>query len=121
MVWYPREELIIYIHDEQIHAYGGRLGFHRDSSLLTRIIKATREYDGDIYQKAAFLLRELITAHVFEDGQHRTGFMVAAVFLRENGESLHCADYRQARSFLKSIRMYNVDQIAEWLRHGCIP
>lgn len=118
MVWYPRRELIEYIHDAQIHRYGGRLGFHRDPSLLDMIVAQTRRCEGGIYRKAAFLLRSLITAHVFRDGQHRTAFFVTVMFLEQNGESVHCDDYGQARTFLKGIRMYDNDQIARWLEFG---
>lgn len=117
MTWYPREELITYIHDQQIAKYGGRLGFHRDPSLLAKIISETKRRNGDTYSKAAFLLRTIITSHIFKDGQHRTAFVVTEMFLRENKQSIHC-NYQQARMFLKNIRSHNVEEIARWLRHG---
>lgn len=118
MTWYPREDLIVYIHDEQIRKYGGRMGFHRDPSLLSAILKETRKYEGDIYQKAAFLLKEIVTAHVFEDGQHRTAFVTVEMFLRQNGETLYYRDYREAQRFLKRVHEHTLGEIAAWLRHG---
>ena len=121
MVWYPREELIIYIHDEQVKEYGGRLGFHRDRSLLTLIINETRRCEGDIFHKAAFLLRKTILTHVFKDGQHRTGFVMVDMFLRENHRKMYHSDYLQARTFLKRIRTYSIQEIVEWLKYGRVP
>ena len=110
--------MIEYIHDEQILKYGGRLGFHRDPSLLDEISALARGCEGDTYQKAAFLLRSLITAHVFKDGQHRTAFVVTSLFLRENGKEIRCNNYSQARTFLKDIRAHDLDEIARWLKYG---
>jgi len=94
------------------------MGFHRDRRILDKIIADTRNHEGDVYGKAAFLLRKLIVDHVFRDGQHRTAFVVAVDFLRKNGGDIYYADYQKARSFLKSIRAYDVEQITQWIRHG---
>jgi len=118
LTWYPRGELIEYVHDEQIRKYGGRMGFHRDSKILDRIIAGTREYEGDICEKAAFLLRRLIVDHVFRDGQHRTAFVVAVDFLKKNNGSIYHGDYQKARSFFKEYRAYDVEQVARWIRYG---
>ena len=121
VTWYPRRELIVYIHDEQIKKYGGRMGFHRDPSLLDMIVRETRKYEGDIYQKAAFLLSKIIYTHVFKDGQHRTAFATTEMFLRKNGARIYYRDYKEAQRFLKEIGQYKIDEIAEWLRHGRHP
>ena len=94
------------------------MGFHRDRKILDKILADSREYEGDIYEKAAFLLRRLIVDHVFRDGQHRTAFVVAVDFLRKNDGSIYHGDYQKARSFLKSIQAYDVEQIARWIRYG---
>jgi death-on-curing family protein len=118
MVWYPRRKLIEYVHDEQIMKYKGRLGFHRDPSLLTRMVAETRRFEGDIYTKAAFLLKQIITTHVFKDGNHRTAFVITEYFLNENGEAMRVTDYQEARTFLKDIRKHDLERIARWLKYG---
>jgi len=35
VTWYPRRELVEWLHDELIRELGGRLGYLRDPSLIT--------------------------------------------------------------------------------------
>lgn len=68
--------------------------------------------------KAAYLLRELVTAHIFNDGNHRTAYVTVKDFLQQNNANLHVHDYSDAGRFLKNIQAYNIDDIAEWIKHG---
>ena len=53
---------------------------------LRRILEETAEHDG-VYTRAAFLLRKLVTAHYFEDGNKRTAWVTMREYLQEHDET----------------------------------
>ncbi len=118
VTWHPRKELIIYINEKQIEKYGGFKGIRRNPNFLTDIIKEVRNSDGDIFHKASILLKRLITARIFEDGNHRTAYVAVKYFLKENGEDVYIENYLEGQKFLKMIHAYSIVEIAEWLKHG---
>ncbi|MCD2203852.1 Fic family protein [Halobacterium sp. KA-6] len=81
-----------------------------------RIIRDADEYN-DVYTRAAYLLRKLITRHVFEDGNKRTAWVTTRKFLDDHGE-IPAEHGPNAEQFLKRIRRYDVEEIAEWLETG---
>ena len=56
---------------------------NRSLSGFDALVEKMKQIDGT-YAKAAFLLRETITLHFFEDGNHRAGFLLTMLFLRMN-------------------------------------
>ncbi|MBI5355013.1 MAG: type II toxin-antitoxin system death-on-curing family toxin [Candidatus Aenigmarchaeota archaeon] len=74
---------------------------------------------GDIYDKAAIILRGLIKKHPFVSGNRRTAFTVTEAFLELNGEHplvIHDSEV------LQGIReeFYSLDEIKHWLKGGKI-
>lgn len=92
----------------------------KPDSFIDEIIKKTRETEGDVYDKAALLIYELITLHGFASGNKRTGFITGLRFLRKNGGKIRTKTFKRADSIIKRIRQYNVKEIAVWLRTGDI-
>ena len=84
--------------------------------VLRQLLEGAEELSGE-YQQGAFLLRKLITEHIFEDGNKRTAWVTTREYLQS-------ADLRPAESgervphILRRIRRYDVDEIAEWLETG---
>lgn len=83
---------------------------------LRELLEEAENVDGT-YQRAAFLLRKLITAHVFRDGNKRTAWVTAREYLAENGLRPAEAGDRIPH-VLRRIRRYDVDEIARWLETG---
>lgn len=83
---------------------------------LRELLAEAEEQDG-VYWRAAFLLRKLITGHVFKDGNKRTAWVTTRAYLDEH-------DLRPAKTgdrvphVLRRIRRYDVDEIARWLESG---
>ena len=72
------------------------------------------------YQRAAALLRKIITAHYFEDGNKRTGWMTAREYLDDHGHVPAERDPERVEHVMKSIRAFGVSEIAKWLEDGKI-
>jgi death-on-curing family protein len=54
---------------------------------LEYAIEKTRNEEGDLYDKAAVLLIELVRGHAFASGVRRTAYAATISFLRINGEA----------------------------------
>lgn len=77
------------IHQQQIQEHGGLQGL-RDPALLESALARPRQrwaYGelAALAELAAAYAEALVVAHAFVDGNKRTGFLVAVVFLRLNG------------------------------------
>ncbi len=83
---------------------------------LRRIVREADEQDG-LYLRAGFLLRKLITSHLFEDGNKRTGWASTVKYLDRNGET-PAEHGENVERVLKRVRRYDVDELAEWLESG---
>lgn len=74
--------------------FGGRIGQVRGEGLLEQVVGAAFQTFGDEdphpdpFDKAAMLLRGITQGHPFNDGNKRTGFLVATYYLRRTGHSL---------------------------------
>lgn len=83
---------------------------------LRELLDEARDLEG-VYLRAAFLLRKLITAHLFEDGNKRAAWTVTWIYLERHG--LHPDEQDQSvERVLRRIRRYDVEEIAEWLESG---
>ncbi len=73
--------------------FGGRSGPIREEGLVEHVVGAAfQTFAGedphpDHFEKAAMLLRGITQGHPFNDGNKRTGFLVAAYYLRRLGIS----------------------------------
>lgn len=83
---------------------------------LREIIGDADDYE-TIWQRAAHLLRKLITEHIFEDGNKRTAWVVTREYLTRH-DSTPSVDPDEVERVLKRIRRYEVAEIAEWLKSG---
>jgi death-on-curing protein len=86
-VWLTRE-LLLAVHDEQIAEHGGAAGI-RDLGLLESAIARPLNHAGyggaDVAELGALYALAIARNHPFVDGNKRTGFLVAVVFLGLNG------------------------------------
>lgn len=73
----------------------------------------------DPYVRAATLLRKLASAHVFEDGNKRTAWVVSKTYLVGQGLEVEPTG-EQIAVVMKHYKRYTVDELAEWLRTGTI-
>ncbi len=77
----------------------------------------TEEIKGLTYQ-AALLMKELVSAHIFDGGNHRTAYGIAKMFLRRNGRRLRVLNWGDGYAFIKDLRSKPIEEIREWIEHG---
>jgi death-on-curing protein len=124
---YLSAEQVLFIHARLIAETGGEHGVRDLGLLQSAVARPGATFDGDelysdLYHKAAALMESLITNHPFVDGNKRTGFTAAAMFLRLNG-SLLITSNEGVESFVLSIAKgeETVESTAEWLEQSCKP
>jgi death-on-curing protein len=75
------------IHDDQLHEHGGLAGLRDPGSLEAALARPLNIYlhaKPDLADLAAAYARGIVKNHPFNDGNKRTAFAVAAVFLDMN-------------------------------------
>ena len=89
---------------------------------LSDVVEGCKKLEGDIYDKAVFLLKRLIQGHPFASGNRRTAFIVTKDFLLTNGAKFAIQDNpEQARVMLGIRENYYTDtEIKEWIKNGKI-
>jgi len=89
---------------------------------LVECISSCKKIRGDIYDKAACLLKSLIQKHPFASGNRRTAFGVTERFLINNRAKLKVSNEALNATTLKGIRegYYTDEEIKNWLKTGRI-
>jgi len=89
------EGVVIAMHGEQIAAHGGSLGI-RDTGLLSSALARPQNQavygEPSVFDLAAAYAFGIIRNHPFVDGNKRTGFLAAYVFLDLNGWELTASE-----------------------------
>lgn len=117
--WHPTPEMVLAVHDEIADEYDLQFTDTRGAAPIVRlrgILEDTAKQD-DLWHRAAFLLRTLITAHIFEDGNKRTAWATTEIYLERNDAS-PAERGESVEDVLLRIRRYDVDELAEWLETG---
>ena len=122
LVWVARETLFS-LHEASIARFGGTLGM-RDSGLLESALHRPQNAhaygEKDIFILASALGGGIIKNHPFLDGNKRTGFLAAALFLECNGQSFSSIEQDVV---LKTLGLaageVSEAEYAKWLRLSC--
>jgi death-on-curing protein len=122
MIIYLTLEDVLEIHRQVIAEPGGATGI-RDVGLLDSAIhRPQASFAGiDLYpglaEKAAALMHSLILNHPFLDGNKRTAFTAADVFLRLNGWKL-AANEDELFKFVTAVAdgQMSFEQIGPWIK-----
>jgi death on curing protein len=113
------------IHDEQLAEHGGASGL-RDKGLLesalARPINRAAYGKGDAFDMAAAYAFGIVRNHPFVDGNKRTGYVAAELFLMKNG-CLLVADDRDAVLTMLQLAEGTMTEeaYATWLRKNSAP
>ena len=90
---FPTVQDILAIHDRVLDRTGGTTGLLTESAIgsaIERMIWGPFPYGPSLEARTAFLLRGIVQEHPFADGNKRTGFEAARMFLEVNGRRLSC-------------------------------
>jgi len=115
------EKEALEIHAILIERFGGSDGI-RDKELLDSALnRPYQTFDGqELYpspiDKAAAILESIVKNHPFVDGNKRTGYVLARLFMMNN-QLIIDADHEQKYQLVISISKgeLSFDQIREWL------
>ncbi|WP_420959865.1 type II toxin-antitoxin system death-on-curing family toxin [Brucella sp. IR073] len=95
MIEFHSREFIEAMHNEQLRLHGGAAGL-RDEGALESVLGRPCKKHGygapDLYELAAAYLYGIVKNHSFVDGNKRTGFAAADLFLHFNGLSLEATN-----------------------------
>jgi death-on-curing family protein len=116
-VWYPPDWFLIQIHDMMIERFGGFTGFETGLKPYNHFIEEAKNAEG-IYRKAAILLSRIATSRIFQDGHHRTAYIIVKTFLEKNDAEFQEKDEQKIIRFIKEIRRYTIEEIEGWLKDG---
>lgn len=116
----PDADRIIQIHDRIEDEYdlthtGAAVAAPRLE--FKELLREVDEYEGE-YQRAAALLRKIITAHYFEDGNKRTAWITTRQYLDDHGHAPAERNAERVARVAKSIRSFDISEIAKWLENG---
>jgi death-on-curing protein len=120
-VWrWVAPEVVYAIHDRQLSEHGGPDGV-RDAGALDSALARPRNLaaygDPDVAALAAAYAFGLARNHAFADGNKRTAWVVARLFLADNGHALHF-DKADAVRTVENLAAGSLSEteLADWFR-----
>ena len=121
MTWcWLREDVVVAIHSEQIAEHGGKAGI-RDAGLLSSALARPQNQavygECSVFDLAAAYAFSIISNHPFVDGNKRTGFVAAYVFLYLNGWELTAPEAEVVTAVL-ALAVNEIDEAAfsNWIK-----
>jgi len=122
-IWVERE-LLLLLHDRLLAEHGGAPGLREEGLLdpaLARPRQLLADGDPDLCDLGAAYAAGLVRNRPFVDGNKRTAFMTAYVFLARHGCTL-VASGAAATAIMMSLAAGEVDEpaFAAWLRDSSV-
>ena len=122
LIWVVEKDILA-LHEKLLARFGGSSGI-RDRNLLDSAIHRPMQMEiygeKDIFSMVSALATGIIKNHPFLDGNKRTGFMSAYLFLEVNGNAF---DEDEAVVVEKTLGLaageVSEADYAEWLRSSC--
>jgi len=107
----------LFFHQQLIERYGGAAGIRDLGALESALHRPQTGYYDTVIHQAAALLESLVHNHPFVDGNKRTAFAVADVFLRINGHSITADSAAVYRRFIKLMDQghFDMEHLVPWL------
>lgn len=121
-IWLLRS-LVDAVHDAQIAEHGGADGLRDEGALdsaLARPVNLNAYGETDVFRLAAAYAFGIVRNHPFVDGNKRTAFLAAYVFLHINGHEIIAGEVGAATAVLAlAAGEIGEDEFSEWLRRNC--
>ncbi len=120
--WLTRE-VILATHEELLALFGGLSGI-RDDGLLRSALARPQQLlayeNADIFRLATAYSYGIVKNHPFIDGNKRTGFMAAYIFLEINGEKFAATEEEVViETMALAAGKRTEEQYAVWLEKSC--
>jgi death-on-curing protein len=119
------KDILLAVHAELLNRFGGLSGI-RDEGLLDSALNRPKHllsYGGPtLFQMAASYSHGIVKNHPFLDGNKRTGFMSAYIFLGVNGWSLEAPEEEAVLETLAlAAGETSEEAYATWLERNSVP
>ena len=118
-VWLSRS-LVLAVHGRLLAEHGGPMGLRDEGLLESALASPPNHYryeDADVFRLAAAYAHAIMSNHPFLDGNKRTGFTCAGVFLALNGHRLAASESDAVRAVTALARGdIGAVEFAQWLR-----
>jgi death-on-curing protein len=121
--WLSREAIEI-VHEEQLREHGGLTGLKDENGLeaaLARPMNKAHYGEPDVFELAGAYIFGIVRNHPFSDGNKRTGFLAAYIFLRIHG---HAIETSQAKiiALVLGVAAGEIDEdgATRFLRDHCV-
>jgi death-on-curing protein len=119
------KEILITVHAELLNRFGGLSGI-RDEGLLDSALNRPKHLFSfsrpTLFQMAASYAHGVVKNHPFLDGNKRTGFMSAYIFLGVNGWSLEAPEEEAVLETLSlAAGKTSEEAYATWLERTSVP
>ena len=119
------EDVVLAVHDAQIAEHGGGAGV-RDMALVQSALGRPRNLaaygEPDVADLAASYAFGIARNHAFVDGNKRTAFVVAYVFLLDHGHELTASDTEAVRVMVaRAAGDMEEVELARWFRDAARP
>ncbi len=122
------EEVARAINEHQIARYGGLSAGVRDDNLFMAALARPlnkwhyEEPQPDLFELAAAYCFAVVKGHVFHDGNKRSGHMIAALFIEQNGLR-HEAEEADVVAMMVAVAEGSVGEggLARWFRDTSVP
>jgi death-on-curing protein len=107
----------LFFHKLLIERYGGAPGIRDLGALESALHRPQTGYYDTTIHEAAALLESLVQNHPFIDGNKRTAFAVADVFLRINGYAITAGSKAIYDKFMKLLNqgVFDMEHLVPWL------
>jgi death on curing protein len=88
---------------------------------IINILDNCKNYDGDLYDKAVILIKNIIKQHAFASGNRRTAFIATKQFILQNKGKFNIKGNNHP-NIMQGIRedFYSNNEIKEWIKYGKI-
>jgi death-on-curing protein len=112
------------VHQAQLEEHGGSPGVRDEGALLSALARPENLFTYEtpsIFELATAYAGGIVRNHPFVDGNKRTGFLVAFIFLRINGYLLQAPEAETVIMTL-GLASRDIDEAgyARWLSDNCL-
>jgi len=119
------KDILLAVHAELLNRFGGLSGI-RDEGLLDSALNRPKHLvcygSPTLFQMAASYSHEIVKNHPFLDGNKRTGFISAYIFLGVNGWSLEAPEEEAVLETLAlAAGKTSEEAYATWLERTSVP
>ena len=123
-VWLDREDCLA-MHEKLIERFGGLQGIRDEGLLDSALNKPLHVFNygkPTVFELAASYALGIVKNHPFLDGNKRTGFVAAALFIEANGFSFQATEEEAVLETLALAASHSTEaDYAAWLERNSVP